>query len=59
MDAHVSLSRDGWTAELLGENLTNSTADTFAFGNPYRVRDVPQRTPLRPRTIGVSIGRRF
>jgi outer membrane receptor protein involved in Fe transport len=59
MDAHVSLSRDGWTAELLGENLTNSTADTFGFGNPYRVRLVPQRTPARPRSIGISLSRSF
>ncbi len=59
MDAHISLSRDGWTAELLGENLTNSTADTFGYGNPYRVRLVPQRTPARPRSIGISLSRSF
>jgi outer membrane receptor protein involved in Fe transport len=59
MDAHVSLSRNGWTAELSGENLTNSTADIFAFGNPYRVRSEPQRTPARPRLIGIVISRTF
>jgi len=59
MDAHVSLSRNEWTAELSGENLTNSTADTFAFGNPYRVRSEPQRTPARPRSIGIVISRTF
>lgn len=59
IDAHVSFSRDGWTAELSGENLTNSTADTFGFGNPYRVRLQTQRTPPRPRSIGISLTRSF
>ena len=58
-DAALRLDDGAWSFGLSGHNLANSTADTFAFGNPYRVRDVPQRTPLRPRTIGVSIGRRF
>jgi outer membrane receptor protein involved in Fe transport len=58
-DASLSLSRDGWTATLVGENLTNSSEDTFAFGNPYRVRAEPQRTPMKPRTIGVSVSRTF
>lgn len=58
-DASVSLSRDGWTASLVGENLLNSSADTFAFGNPFRVRADPQRTPLTPRTIGLTVSRSF
>ena len=58
-DASMSLSRDGWTATVVAENLTNSTEDTFAFGNPYRVRAEPQRTPMRPRTVGISLSRSF
>lgn len=58
-DAIVKLSRAGWTAALAGENLTGSSADTFAFGNPYRVRASPQRTPMKPRTIGLSLTREF
>lgn len=38
-----------WT--LSGENLANSQADTFGFGNPFSIRREPQRTPLRPRTV--------
>jgi iron complex outermembrane receptor protein len=59
IDAAVQISRDGWNANLVGDNLTNSKADTFAFGNPFRARIDPQRTPTRPRTIGLSISRNF
>ena len=58
-DASLSLSRAGWTASLVGENLANSSADTFAFGNPYRVRSLPQQTPAKPRTIGLKLSRSF
>lgn len=59
LDAGLRFDDGGWSFGLTGQNLANSTADIFAFGNPFRVRTVPQRTPLRPRTIGASIGRRF
>ena len=58
-DAGVSLARNGWAINLTGENLANSAADTFAFGNPYLVRAAPQRTPLRPRSIGIKLTRQF
>lgn len=38
-----------WT--LSGENLTNNQADTFGFGNPFSIRQIAHRTPLRPRTV--------
>jgi outer membrane receptor protein involved in Fe transport len=59
VDAHLSFERNGWAVGLVGENLTNSTADTFAFGNPYRVRLDPQRTPARPLSVGLQLSRRF
>jgi outer membrane receptor protein involved in Fe transport len=59
VDGSVALSRDGWTLALVGDNLTNSSADTFAFGNPYRVRAEPERTPARPRTIGITVSGQF
>ncbi len=59
LDGSVALSRDRWTLSLIGENLTNSRIDTFAFGNPFRVRAEPQRTPARPLTIGISVNRSF
>lgn len=58
-DASFDLTNGDWTIGLSGQNLTNSSVDTFAFGNPYRVRALPQRTPLRPRTIGLSVSRRL
>lgn len=59
VDAAYRMENGNWTVALSGANLANGAADTFAFGNPYRARAVPQRTPMRPRTIGLSIGRRF
>ena len=59
IDAAVQISRNGWNATLVGDNLIDSRADTFAFGNPFRARMDPQRTPTRPRTIGLSISRNF
>lgn len=59
LDASLSLSRGAWTVALVGENLTDSRADTFAFGNPFRVLAEPQRTPARPLSIGITIGRSF
>jgi hypothetical protein len=59
LDAALTLVSGDWNISLSGQNLGNSTADTFAFGNPYRVRAEPQRTPLRPRTVGMSVTRRF
>ncbi|MCF2515208.1 TonB-dependent receptor [Sphingomonas sp. G124] len=59
IDASLGLTRGGWTVALVGDNLANSSADTFAFGNPYRVRTEPQRTPLKPRTVGITVGRSF
>lgn len=40
-------------------NLLNSRADSFAFGNPFRVRTERQYTPLQPRTISLSLAKHF
>lgn len=55
--ANMTLAREAWTIGVSATNLTDSRADTFPFGNPYRVRAAPQRTPSRPRTVGLTIGR--
>ncbi|WP_165842814.1 TonB-dependent receptor domain-containing protein [Phenylobacterium deserti] len=44
-----------WTAELFVSNPTNSKSDTFAYGNPWSLGLVNQATPLRPRTLGVTL----
>ena len=49
--AFVQFDRGNFRWTLSGENLTNNQADTFGFGNPFSVRRVAHRTPLRPRTV--------
>lgn len=49
--AFVQFDRGNFRWTLSGENLTNSQADTFGFGNPFSVRHIAHRTPLRPRTV--------
>lgn len=36
------------------DNAANIRADSFAFGNPFSIRETQQYTPLRPRTITLS-----
>lgn len=38
------------------DNLTNSTANRFAFGNPFSLSYRDQTTPLRPRSVRVGMG---
>jgi iron complex outermembrane receptor protein len=57
VDLSATLSRGDWTIELAGDNLTNSRADTFAFGNPFRVRAEAEQTPMRPLTVGFTVSR--
>jgi iron complex outermembrane receptor protein len=40
-------------------NLTNISANSFSFGNPFGVTAREQITPLRPRTIRIGIDVRF
>lgn len=41
------------------DNILDSRADTFGFGNPFSVRTTPQFTPYRPRTVSISMARAF
>jgi len=59
VDASITATRGNWSLAIVGDNLANSSADTFAFGNPYRVRAVSQRTPTKPSTVGITLSRRF
>lgn len=40
-------------------NLTNVRTNSFAYGNPFSVNGQRQITPLRPRTIWLSVNRQF
>ncbi|TPG21722.1 TonB-dependent receptor [Sphingomonas koreensis] len=45
-----------WSVTARLDNLFDTAGDSFAFGNPFSIRDAPQFTPLRPRTMVVSLG---
>jgi iron complex outermembrane receptor protein len=55
--AGASIARGAWELQLSATNLFDSRADTFAFGNPFSIRDGPQRTPRRPRTLTLQLVR--
>lgn len=44
-----------WTATAFISNPFNTEANTFAFGDPFRLPEALTTTPLRPRTIGLSV----
>lgn len=41
------------------DNLLDSRADTFAFGNPFSIRTQQQYTPLRPRMMSLAVSKSF
>ncbi|CAN5421793.1 N/A [soil metagenome] len=51
--------RANWSLHLDADNLLDDSADSFGFGNPFSIRANPQRTPIRPRSLSLTIGRRF
>lgn len=55
----AALESDRWTASVFVDNPSNGQANTFAFGNPFRIGREAAITPQRPRTIGVKFDVRF
>jgi len=55
--ARVDFGRWGLSLDI--ENLLDSRANRFSYGNPFSVADGNQRTPLRPRTVRIGIDARF
>jgi outer membrane receptor protein involved in Fe transport len=51
----ASVLNNRWRFTVSVDNPANSDANTFAYGNPFLLRSVGQSTPLRPRTITLSI----
>ncbi len=51
VDLSSSLKRGAWSFGLSVTNLFDSSADSFAFGNPFSIRQTDQHVPLRPRGI--------
>lgn len=60
-DARLALAygAGGWRVAASVENLLDDDGDTFAYGNPFTLRTSSQSTPLRPRTLQVTVTRRF
>lgn len=54
-DASLGLSKDNWTAQLYGTNLSDSNASVFTSSAEY----IQAETPLRPRVLGITFGYKF
>ena len=48
-----------WRYTVAVDNPADDQANTFAYGNPFLLRSVRQSTPLRPRTISLSVEASF
>lgn len=55
LNARVVVSHESWRAGLYGQNLTDTRANTFAYGNSFMLGKSNQITPPRPRTLGVFL----
>ncbi len=55
----ASLESERWTLDAYVDNPADRTANSFTFGNPFRLAQDRQVTPLRPRTVGVRLTSRF
>jgi outer membrane receptor protein involved in Fe transport len=55
----AALSGETWRLTAYVDNVTDETGNTFAYGNPFSRARATQATPLRPRTVGLGLGRRF
>ena len=54
-DGSIGVSKDNWTAQVYGTNLSNSDASTFTSSAQF----IKSELPLRPRVIGVKIDYKF
>lgn len=57
--ASINAEDASWSTRLSIDNLADSRADTFSFGNSFSVAATPQFTPLRPRSVTLALRRRF
>ena len=51
----VGVESKRWRITAFVDNPSDSSGDTFAFGDPFSLGQVRQVTPLRPRTFGVTL----
>jgi len=55
VDAQIGVSRDHWTFQIVGSNLTNSHASTFTSTAQF----IKSEVPVRPRVIGLKVSESF
>lgn len=56
--ARLGLNANGWDGSIYMENVANSDGATFSYGNPYQDGRT-LLTPLRPRSIGLTLRKHF
>jgi iron complex outermembrane receptor protein len=54
-DASLGVSKDQWTAQLYGSNLSNSNASLFTSSAQF----IKSEVPLRPRVLGLRLAYKF
>ncbi len=54
-DGSIGIAKDNWTAQLFGQNLSNSDASTFTSSAQF----IKSEVPLRPRVLGLKFGYKF
>ncbi len=59
LNVRLQVSNDIWKMGLFAQNLSDTRANTFSFGNSFTVLEGHQVTPPRPRTFGLFLERRF
>jgi iron complex outermembrane receptor protein len=55
----AALGAAAWRATAYVDNVADQVGNTFAYGNPFSRGRATQATPLRPRTFGLGLTRRF
>lgn len=59
VDIDARYQRDDWSISLRIDNVLNSRADTFGYGNPFTIASSRQITPQRPRSASLTISKQW
>jgi iron complex outermembrane receptor protein len=51
----TGIEGDHWSATAFVDNPFDTEANTFSFGDPFRLPEALATTPLRPRTLGLTL----
>ncbi len=59
VNIRTGIANEGWSFQLFMDNVFDTRANSFAFGNPFAFSTSDQQTPLQPRTVGIRFSRDF